>query len=508
MSWAQVSSSPICWQRPLGENERMIKWIGDRGHPIGREHWSVTAIGSFALRSDAGATTEETGSLLLSLTTLRKAWMLLRFQHPSIAATASEDTVDYVVPDRTALAQWAGETMKAVSSPGITADDLVATLRPSPYTVGFFFPRTQQVVLHTAHWLTDGYGILHLLNAFFDALACVLSAGPDMDPAAALAWGDEHARLAPAVEELLGIPRTPTPAICAAAAECLATTALAAGSVGLPWRRAAQQQPGGTRGVRRSLAEPATKSVLAACEARGLRLRAAVHASLAAANFLAAEKKSPATEEDQQHQLAEGGGACYYTSTMRFSLRPYIPVLSHASSQHAAGLYTGGYFARVSGGQTWQDHASQYEAMYAAGLSSRFLLARRQYAVEALSRFQTAAAAGTRQPPRSEIDISTVDDAEELVAPARRIILPNVYQEGGEPSDSDRGTDGKGVLLEVRDVCLGVECLSLETYLFFWTFRGRIEFHLVYNEAFYEAAYMAEILRIVERVLLKELHVG
>ena len=496
----------------------MIKWFGDRSHPIGREHWSVTAIGSFALLPDAGATTEGRGSLLLPLTTLRKAWMLLRFQHPSIAATASENTVDYIVPNTTALTQWAGETMNVVSSPGVTANDLVATLRPSPYMVGFFLPHTQQFVLHTAHWRTDGYGILHLLNAFFDALASVLRAGPDMDPAAALAWGSEHARLAPAVEELLGIPGTPTPAIHAAAAECLATTALAAGSVGLPWQRVAPQ-PGGTRGVRRSLAEPATKSVLAACKARGLRLRAAVHASLAAANFLAAEKKSPATalkepsvrspQEDQQHQLTVGGSACYYTSTIRFSLRPYIPVLSDGSSEHAAGLYTGGYFAKVSGGQTWQDHSSQYEAIYAAGLSSQFLLARRQYAVEALSRFQAVTAganAGARQPPRSEIDISTVDDAEELVAPARRI-TPNVYQEGGEPSDGDGKTDGEGVL-EVRDVCLGVECLAQETYLFFWTFRGQIEFHLVYNEAFYEATYMAEILRVVERVLLRELHVG
>jgi hypothetical protein len=470
----------------------MIKWIGDRSHPTGREHWSVTAIGSFALRSDAGGTTE------LSPTTLRKAWMLLRFQHPSIAATASDDTVDYLVPDPTALAQWADETMTVVSSPGVTANELVATMKPSPFATAFFLPHTQQVVLHTAHWRTDGHGILHLLNAFFDALASVLSAGPDVDPAAALAWGDEHARLAPAVEELLGVPDTPTPAIRAAAAESLATTALAAGSVGLPWERAAQQ-PGGTRGVRRSVPEPATRAVLAACKARGLRLRAAVHASLAAANFLGA-----AGESSQQQRTEGSGGACsYYTSTMRFSLRPYIPELSDGSPQHAAGLYTGGYFARVSSAQTWQEHAAQYEALYAAGLSSQFLLARRQYAVEALGRFQTVATsagagAGARPAPRSEVDISTVDDAEELVAPARRIV--NVYQGSGE------GGGGEGVL-EVRDVSLGVECLAQETYLFFWTFRGRIEFHLVYNDAFYEAADMAEILSVVERVLLKELYV-
>jgi hypothetical protein len=469
----------------------MIKWIGDRSHSTGREHWSITAIGSFALRADAGGITE------LSPTTLRKAWMLLRFQHPSIAATANEDTVEYAVPDTTALLQWADETMNIVSNPEVTANNLVATLKPSPFIVGFFLPHTQQFVLHAAHWRTDGYGILHLLNAFFDGLASVLSTSPDADPAAALAWGDEHARLAPAVEELLEIPATPTPAIRAAAAESLATTALAAGSVGLPWQRGAQQ-PGGTRGVRRSLAEPATKAVLAACEARGLRLRAAVHASLAAANLLGAE------EDQQQLQPTERGDASYYTSTMRFSLRPYIPGLSDGSPQHAAGLYTGGYFARVSSGQTWQEHAAQYEALYAAGLSSEFLLARRQYAVEALDRFQTAVA-GARPPPRSEVDISTVDDAEELVTPARRIA--NVYQEGGEQGDNDGRTDGKGVL-EVRDVCLGVECLAQETYLFFWTFRGRIEFHLVYNEAFYEAADMAEIVAVVERVLLKELHVG
>ncbi|AEO68599.1 uncharacterized protein THITE_2145716 [Thermothielavioides terrestris NRRL 8126] len=492
MAWVQVASSPVRWQRPIGENERMIKWLGDRSHSMGREHWSVTAIGSFALRSDAKD--ETGGSVTPSTAALRRAWMLLRFQHPSIAATAGEHTIDYVVPDKAILENWVDETLHIVSDTGISAEDVVATLRPSPYTEGYFLPHTQQFVLHTAHWRTDGYGILHLLNAFFDALASVL---PETaaDPATALAWGEEHTRLAPAVEELLGIPETPTPAIRAAAAECLATTALAAGSVGLPWRREAKQ-PGGTRGVRRTLAEPATKAVLAACEARGLRLRAAVHASLAAANFLAAERK-------QQEQ--------YYTSTMRFTLRPYIPSLAPNSPRHAAGLYTGGYFARVSDAQTWQDHAAQYEALYAAGLSSDFLIARRQYAAEALERFQALAAAtgagagaGKAPPPRSEIDISAVDDAEQLVAPAR----PVTSTHGSEPSTGGEGADGaNGHVLEVLDLSLGVECLAQETYLFLWTFRGRIEFHFVYNEAFYDAEYMAEMLRLVESVLLKELHV-
>lgn len=462
MSWRQIS--PAHWQRLVGENERMIKWIGERGHPMGREQWSITAVATFAFSRHLDDD--------VSFSRLGRAWAILRFTHPSIAATASTNTLDYRVPDLAMLHDWIGDTLHVISDLDANASDLIAALKPSPNVNGYFLPHAEQFIIHIAHWRTDGFGALQLLNAFFEALAA------DLDPATTV-WGEEPARLSPCIEEVLELPVEPTDEIRVATAECLATVTHVAGSVGLPYRGDNTTKPAGTRGARRSLSVAASASILAACEARGLKPLSAVHASLAATNFKFASGGSSASEPV---------GKRHYTSTMRFSLRPYLRAPFN-TAQHASALYTGGYFAAVEADASWRENAEQYDGLYSASLSRRFLLARRQYATQALDGMIRSAGSGG--PVRSEIDISSVDDAEKLVVPVHHC----------RNTDRDEGA----LELEVKDISLGVECLVRETYLFFWIYRGKIEFNLVYNEAFYDASYMETILDALENSLKSEL---
>ncbi|KAI1775063.1 hypothetical protein F4818DRAFT_417683 [Hypoxylon cercidicola] len=448
MPWLEVS--PSHWQRPLGENERMIKGIGDKGHAAGREHWSITVLGAFTLSGSL-----QDGKLEERL---RRAWQLLRFRHPSIASTADIDTVNYLVPDAEALEQWTDETLKIVSDPEATSESLFASFKPSPYITGYFLPHTQKFALHAAHWRTDGYGALQLLNAFFDALAS------DLDPAAP-SWGDEPSRLVPSIEEVLELPEKATPEILAATAECLRSGALVAGSIGLPYLGDLDTKPGGTHRIRRSLAQTATTTILAACQSRGITPLSAVHASLAAANYAGS---------------SSANGAGHYTSTMRFSLRPYLKE-PYNSAQYASALYTGSYMAKVPPSNSWEENAAEYNKLYTAGLSHEFLIARRQFAIQVQEMLNRT---GNLGPPRSEVDISSVEDAEKLVSPLHR-----------------NGSKGGG-LLEVKDISLGLECLARETYLFFWTFKGKIEFNLVYNEAFYDKVSMEKVMDSVVEGLM------
>ncbi|KAK0713563.1 hypothetical protein B0T26DRAFT_677877 [Lasiosphaeria miniovina] len=457
MAWKSISASH--WQRPLGENERMIKWIGDRALPAGREHWSVTAVGTFAVSSGS----EPLASADLA-SRLRRAWALLRFQHPSIAAVAGPDTLDYFVPDAAALAQWADETLTVLAT-DTSASDVIARLQPSPYATGFFLPRTSQFVLHTSHWRTDGYGILHLLDAFFGAVAS------DTDTTI-LAWGDETARLAPSIEHVLRLPAQPTAAVTAETAACLATGRHIANSVGLPPKATAtaDTRPSGTRSVRHSIPADATSALLAACRAHDILPLAAAHAALAAANL--------ATSPDGTH----------YTSTMRFSLRAHLPP-PYDGAAGAAGLYTGGYMARADRGEPWAAHAAMYDGLYRAGVSDGFVQARREYAVQALR--VVSQGAGLL---RSEVDMSSVEDVDGIV-------------EMRHGTGVGTGTGTGGVCVEVRDVSLGVECLAREAYLFYWIFRGKMEFDLVYNEAFYEGLFMEGFLDVLVGELKKGLGV-
>ncbi|KID81117.1 hypothetical protein MGU_11499 [Metarhizium guizhouense ARSEF 977] len=508
MPWKQVSTSPHVWQRPLGENERMIKWLGGQSHPIGKDHWAITASARMRLSGIDAKVVDA----LPSFRALQQAWLLLRFHHPDIATVAGSEIVEYTIPEDEATKWlWLDETLHMVSDASTTVDDVIASLKPSKYTVAFFLPHAKQFVLSTAHWRTDGFGILHLLNDFFDALSVVVGSSlaqhDGVDIASSLPWGQERTRLHPNIEEVLSLPSEPTEEICAASTACLATGGFVKGSVGVPWQdvKASAQHAGGTRGIRRTLSTATTKAVLESCATKNVRLLAAAHASLAKVNFLAAAPKAERSTNGAGANLYDSFEPSHYTSTMRFSLRPYLPS-PFGSATYAATLYTGGYLAKVSSDQSWQDWADFYESQYAKGLAGEFLIARREYARRALKLFQQASGAGT--PPRSEIDISSVGDAEKLIAPRRRLGSTKV-------GDEDVAHLGLGIEagisdaeLEVEDISVGVECAQRESYLFLWTFRGHVELYLVYNSAFYEAKYMEGLLHQVEATLLTELGVS
>jgi hypothetical protein len=62
-----------------------------------------------------------------------------------------------------------------------------------------------------------------------------------------------------------------------------------------------------------------------------------------------------------------------------------------------------------------------------------------------------------------------------------------------------------GTVLEVQDLNIGVEILTRQTYCFMWTFRGRLQLQLVYNEAYYEKDHAERMVKIIAETLKAEL---
>lgn len=452
MPWSEPR--PGHYQRPIGENEKFIKAIGDRAHASAREHWSITSKGSFKL-------TEPLNADVLP-TKFRNAWKALRYKHPSIASTAEEETLNYIVPDISALDRWANETF-FVHDGNISADNLIASFKPSPYVTAHYLPESSQFILHTAHWRTDGFGALQLLNAFFEAFFTV----PDRDPVN-LPWGQEVDRLVPSIEEVLNLPVVATPEIKAKADQYISTLAHTKGAVGVSYRGDRNTLPSGTQSARLCLSQSTTKAVFEACQARKIDVLSAIHASVAAITYAGA----PADSKNK-----------HYTSTLRFSLRPYLPE-PYDTPQSASALYTGGYMFKVPAFQSWAENAKTYNEEYHHGITEEFLLARRQYALNVQDLLRRNIV--DESPPPSEVDISSVGDVDSLVYP--------VHKSG----------NGK---LEILDVSIGVETLTRQMYCFVWTFRNRMEFNMVYNEAFYDTTFPAELLGKLKEVLEVELKI-
>lgn len=452
MPWSEVA--PGRFQRAIGENELFIKLVGDPGHPVGREHWAINSIASFTLTGSL--TREDPPSLFL------KAWKVLRFHHPSIAVQAIDDkSLTYTVPDTAALDQWATETFHVVENE--TADELIPNIKPGLYATLTYLPKSNELLGHTAHWRTDGVGVLLLIDAFFDLVAS--SALPDPNT---LIWGQEIARLAPPVEDAANIPIAPTDVIKTLSQKHLGTFHQAAGAVGIPYKGEAITLPGGTRSSRLVFSTSETNIVINQCKAKGFSVTSAAHASIAATNHALAS----ADNKDK-----------HYTSTVRFSLRPYLP-MPYSTPAYASALYTTGWMKTVPASVSWTDNAKAYNDEYRKGLSREFIDSHREYALGLCNLIRNMP---QPQDPPSDVDISSVGVAESLI-------------------ERVKGTQDRGV--EIQGVSVGVEILTRQCVCFVWTFRDRLNLNLVYNESFHDEKDTASFLQMLKGIMLKELAGG
>ena len=448
MPWSEVA--PRKFERATGENELFIKLIGDSGHTLGREHWAINSIASF--RTLGSLQNEDLSTLFLN------AWKVLRFHHPSIAVQAANDTsLTYNVPDPAALHQWATETFQVIENK--TADEIIPKIKPNSSATLTYLPTSNEILGHTAHWRTDGVGVLLLIDQFFE-----LATSSPLPDSNTLTWGQETARLAPAIEDAADIPVAPTDAIKSLSQKYVETFYQAASAVGIPYKSEATV-PGGTRCSRLIFSPSETNLVASQCKAKGFSVTSAVHASVAATNYALA-----ALENKDKH----------YTSTVRFSFRPYLPK-PYSTPAYASALYTTGWMRTVPASASWIENTKAYNDEYRKGLSKDFIEAHREYALGLCDLIRNMS---QPQDPPSDVDISNIGVAEKLI-------------------ERVKGTEDRGV--EVQSVSVGVEILTRQCVCFVWTFRDQINLNMVYNEAFHDEKDTTLFLQTLKETILKEL---
>ncbi|KAI1075558.1 hypothetical protein F5B20DRAFT_559375 [Whalleya microplaca] len=457
MTWQETHQQGV-FSRSIGENETFIKLVGDAGLPLKREHWAINSAATIVptgtfVSSDLGAH-------------FRLAWAHLCFQHPSIAVEVAADDTKfiYTVPaDGAALETWVSRTFSVATGANSSAD-VIPTFQPTPYAKLVYIPRSGELLGHTAHWRTDGIGVLLLLDALL-ALACASSTLADP---ASLAWGTEIVRLAPAVEEAAAIPKESTPELKERGAALVGTFSHAVGAIGIPYLGDAATLPTGTRSVALRFSEATTEKVVAACKARCISVTAAVHASVAGANYALA------------HAASRGK---HYASTIRFALRPYLPD-PYSTPAFAAGLYTTGWIKRVESRASWTERLKAYQDEYRKGITRDFLDSHREYAAQLAELIRNLPQSGD-QPP-SDVDISSIGIADKMI---RR----------------SYGTSDAG--FAVNAISVGVEILSQQAVTFVWTFRDQLNLSAVYNESFHSADQMSQFVSAVRSQLLEGLGV-
>ncbi|CAI6331584.1 unnamed protein product [Periconia digitata] len=450
-AYARSSNNEKLFTRPLGVNEKYIHIVSKLTPSPERRGWYINSF----------ATLKPRGTLTCSSlpAILRKAWCHLRYQQPSIAAylTADEQNLAYDVPDAKDREEWLSQSF-IVDRESENARAVIRSPRIPLYWTCTFVEKSQEVLCYTAHWRSDGIGALQLLDSLF---ALVANAGLQ-DPEE-LPWGEEVGRLALNIEDIAEVPVDANAEHTQFAKKCLETFALTEGAVGIPYLDA--EMPGGTQLARTTFSEETTKKVIAKCKEKGFSVTSAVNASVAATNwsFAAADRKN-------QH----------YTSTARFSFKPYIPS-PYNGPAYASALLTTGWMISVSPDQSWEDHARYYHTIYKAGLSRKFIDSYRVYAgaiCDAVAQAPKVVSAA------AEVDISSLGIVEKYL-------------------ERDYGSGDWG--LEILDVGEGVETLGRSSGLFVWTFGDRLVFSLAFNERFHEMEQMEAFVKAVEENLVREL---
>ncbi|KAJ5267269.1 hypothetical protein N7478_010077 [Penicillium angulare] len=449
MSWSKVSKER--YQRPLGENETFIKILGDTARPFNREHWTINIIVSVT----------PLGSLVTgNLSSLfRDAWKALRFSHPTIAAYIVDETkYVYDIPDLTALENWAAETFQVIEDK--TVDEAIASATRVPYATMTFFPKTGELLSRWQHWRTDGIGSLILMDDFLD-----LAAQSAID-SSSLPWGEETVRLAQCVEEASSIFRTSgEKQDKQLAQQYVSSFGHAAGAIGIVSRAPAETSPSGACFSRLHLTEQETKAVVQGCKARKLSVTAAVHASVAGANYTLATA-------DDQHK--------HYTSTIRYSLRPFLPE-PYSGRPYASTIFTTGWMFPVSSESSWSDRANAYHTEYRKGLSQSYISAHREYAIGLCNLLRSLA---KDTPSSTDVDISSFGVCERFVA-------------------REKGTVERGIRID--RISGGLDMINRQSVCHVWTFRDQLCLNLAYNEAFYGRAEADSFLQAVKNSLLHEL---
>jgi hypothetical protein len=448
-------TSPGTYSRLIGENETFIKLVSDPGHPLGREHWAINSTATIAPQGQLTSTS--------LVSRLQRAWGHLRFQHPSLAARVAEDNekLVYKVPKSEELSEWITKTFM-VDEDASNSAEVIPQLKPSSDAILIYIAKSNELLGHTAHWRTDGIGVTLLLHGLLQ-----LVVKDDLSDPASLPWGKESGRLAPAIEDAAKVPHEPNDQQSALGNHYLSTFGLAGGAVGIPYVGEASTLPQGTRSVTHALDTVTTNAVVEKCKAQSLSVTSAVHASVAAANW-----KLATQERKQEH----------YTSTVRFSLRPYLPN-PYSGSAYAAGLYTTGWMEKVEANKTWNEHAKYYNQIYQKGVSRNYLDAHRVYASALGNMLRNLP---PNLPIQSDVDISSIGVAESLI---RRFY-------------------GSGDLaIDVVAVSVGVEILTRQAVCFVWTFRDQLNLHVVYNEAYHERDQMQDFVSAVEQSLMTELQI-
>jgi hypothetical protein len=424
LQWNQASASR--YSRALDQVEIFYATVAAGGHPLNREHWTITATANFDF---------ETADLVASV---RQAWTVLRYDHPSMASTIIDGKRVYdVVTSEQDLDKWVDETF-------VVVDDSAAELFPELYRAKqlmlYLMPKNREIMLRCPHERSDGNGMIHLMNNLFELLSSPR----------AVQFGDEAKNLSPSFVVAANIPEANERQVAKAMKE-LETFGTALPSIGLPATNTSGL-PGKTRRLALSFSREETTAIVLAAKAHEFTVTHVFHAAI----ILATKSLGKGTQKYANFWLINCRDRC---------------VAPFDSNKHPMAAYHWGGPIVISP-TNFADTAVDVKKKYQDTRADEDLLPMLATSLAALT-------AGLSQPPP---------------APLSAPILSSI-------GVLDSKLCAKYGSISVKGFWLGDDMLTPEVETFLWSWQGMIELSGCYNEAFYDAGMVEKYLTVVKEIL-------
>ncbi|KAI0888766.1 uncharacterized protein GGS22DRAFT_152307 [Annulohypoxylon maeteangense] len=441
MVWAKVSDTR--WERPVDGLEGYFVVMANVSASLceGREHY--TLFSKIKL---------ETGSEDVT-PALKHAWKQIRYEQPQVATIVDGMKKVYEVPDEKALEEWLESTF--VVSPASDAEELYQSVKPIKQASLYYLPKSSELIFRGHHHTLDGTGVLLFWHSYLDALA---------SPIENIRFGDEHARLAPVMEETLGYAEQPTQEQSDKATSLFMSWAAAMPGVG-PVSKLGAAPSGRCQNTELVFPTQTTKAIVAACKSKGFSVTAAVHAA-----YIAAISK----HADPESKLAE------YVTAAQFNLRPYLPE-PYSTSKHAVSVYYTPIPYKVDLPTSFSDIAKSLHEYYQTTFKANAEM------LELKGHF-TRVLCGAVQTPEFLASPISKDALVSSLGVAERYVQREY---------------GNGI--KVTDLKLGVDVVMGMSMFFFYTFRDQLRLVYSFNDGFEEPENIQKYLEEVQTVLVEEL---
>lgn len=443
MSWKEIN--PHRFVRPLDSIELYFKALGEKGATFNRENGAVRAYAKFS--RDPSAYNAEAA--------LKHAWKTVRYLQPQIAASLQGETIVYEVPQAADLESWMARTFLVETM--LTIDELLASPRRCSLPTLYYLPKTSEVLICASHWRIDAIGATSLMNLLFRSFA---------EPSHT-SFGDEGKNLSPGRDEAAKLLQKVSQESEDAATSLLMEYTTNIPGLGLPVELV-NEISGAICRIESRFSPATTKSVIAACEARDLSVTTAVHAAMIVA---------------LQQLSSDASSAERYTSWGTFNYRPYVDPDYTDPATHPVSVMLCSLPITLPTSD-FHENASSLKPFYKQ-LDNPFNSA----ALHAmLAPYTRKCAAMISQPLPRGIPQPT----EPLV---NSVGILDRYLDGEY---------GQGAV-EIVDFWLGGVVLTRQPQFYIWTWQGRINLSICYNEQYYTEEFMRSFIESVEGVLLREL---